>query len=141
MSSARSDLAEWFEKNWGETLPDSDDVDLFEQYGIDGDDAGDFMEGFVTRFGVNADSYRWYFHHRDEGTNFGALLYKPIYKRVNRIPITPDILVKAIETKQWPIKYPHHELPPVRWDIRVNQLLLAISVAGLALWLWRRFVA
>ncbi len=60
--------------------------------------------------------------------------------RVQRIPITSDILVEAIETKVWPLKYPPHQAPTVRWDIRVNQLLVVVPVLLLALWLWQRFV-
>ncbi len=141
MSGARSHLADWFEETWGEKLPDGGDTDLFERFGIEGDDASEFMETFASRFEIDAENYRWYFHHRDEGTNFGALLFKPIYERVKRIPITPDILIEAIESKQWPVAYPPHEVPPVRWDIRANQLVLAISVVALALWLWQRIVA
>jgi len=136
MSDARSQLADWFEEFWGETLPDGGATDLFERFGIDGDDADNFMEAFASRFEVNAENFLWYFHHSDEGANFGALLFKPIYERVKRIPITPDMLVKAIEIKQWPVVYPPHEAPPVRWDIRVNQLVIAIFVVALALLLW-----
>ncbi|MNT62723.1 hypothetical protein D3C72_2004740 [compost metagenome] len=141
MSDARLRLAEWFEEFWGKKLLASDDDDLFERFGIDGDDASSFMDGFGARFGINGENYCWYFHHREEGTNFGALFFAPPYRRVRRIPITPNILIEAIETKQWPLKYPPHQVPTVRWDIRVNQLLLLVPVILLALWLWQRFVA
>lgn len=123
-------------------LPESGDTDLFERFAVVGADVGDFMERVTKRFAINADSYRWYFHHRNEGTNFGALLFKPIHKRVAHKPITADHLVEAIATNQWPILYPPtHEVPPARSEIRVNQLLFSASVVVLALWLWRHLVA
>ena len=140
MSDARSRLADWFEEFWGERLPNGDDVDLFEQFGIEGDDASDFMDGFAAHFDVDGQNYRWYFHHRDEGTNFGALFFAPPCRRVRRIPITPNILIQAVETKRWPLEYPPHQMPTVRWDIRVNQLLFVVPLALLAMWLWLRFV-
>lgn len=37
--------------------------------------------------------------------------------------------------------YPPHDIPPVRWDIRVNQLLLVAPIILFGIWLWKRFVA
>ena len=140
METARSRLADWFEDFWGETFPNDDDVDLFERFGIDGDEASEFMDGFATHFDVEGDSYRWYFHHREEGTNFGALLLAPPYRRVRRIPITPILLTEAIETKRWPLVYPPHQIPSVRRDIRVNQLIAVTVLVLLAIGAWLRFV-
>lgn len=140
MNNARSRLEEWFNDHFGEPLPENGDTDLFKRFGIEGDDAGEFIESFVAHFQVDAQNYRWYFHHQDEGTNFGALFFKPIYKRVERLPITPNLLIAAVETQQWPIKYPPHDIPSVRWDIRLNQLFLAVPIILLGVWLWQRFV-
>ncbi len=140
MSDAHFRLAEWFEEYWGEKLPASGDTDLFERFGIEGDDGSDFMDSFGAWFGIDGENYRWYFHHREEGANFGGFFFAPPYSHVQRIPITPDILVEAIETKVWPLKYPPHQVPTVRWDIRVNQLLFVVPVLLLALWFWQRFV-
>ncbi|MFC3077718.1 hypothetical protein ACFODL_06420 [Phenylobacterium terrae] len=138
MSDARRLLAEWFEQVLGEQLPREGDADLFDRFGICGDDASDFMDAFGARFDVTGDEYLWYFHHEEEGWNFGALFFAPPNRRVERIPITPDILVRAIETGRWPVQYPPHALPKVRWDIRLNQSMLLVPLAGAALWLWRR---
>lgn len=140
MSEARSDLTEWFETFWGEKLAPNGDTDLFDRYGIDGDDASEFMENFITRFEIDAANYRWYFHHGEEGTNYGGLFFAPPYRRVKRLPITPNILIEAIESKQWPLRYPVHSLPAVRWDTRVNQLLFVAPLVLLALWYGRRLV-
>ncbi len=141
MGDVRSQLEDWFEDHWGESLPESGDTDLFERFGIEGDDASEFIDGFVTSFEVDAQNYRWYFHHQDEGMNFGALFFTPIYKRVERLPITPDLLITAVQTKQWPIIYPPHDVPSVRWDIRVNQLFLVVPIILFGIWVWKRFVA
>ncbi|HEV7352266.1 MAG TPA: hypothetical protein VGN74_03955 [Brevundimonas sp.] len=98
------------------------------------------MDGFRDRVGIDGENCLWYFHHREEGTNFGGLFFAPPYRRVQRIPITPDILIKAIERKSWPLEYPPHRVPTVRWDIRMNQLLLVVPVVLLVLWLSQRFV-
>lgn len=139
MSDTRFYLAEWFEGAVGEKLPDSGSADLLDQFGIDGDDAGELMESFARRFGVDGDNYRWYFHHSEEGSNFGGVFFAPPDRRVKRLPITPDILIEAIEAKKWPLEYPSHKVPTARWDIRLNQLLLVIPVVLAALWLWQRF--
>lgn len=141
MRDARLQLAEWFQGFWDAPLPASAAADIFEICGIDGDDASDFMEAFGARFDVDLDGYRWYFHHGEEGSNFGRLFFKPPYRRVVRLPITPDILVEAIEGRQWPLRYPPHELPDVRWDIRINQILMIIPFILFGLWIWRRFLA
>jgi hypothetical protein len=137
---ARSDLAEWFGQYLGEKLPAEGNADLFDQFGIVGDDASEFTDAFGARFDLAGDDYRWYFHHGDEGWSPGALFIAPPNRRVERIPITPDILVRAIEAGRWPVQYPHHALPKVRWDIRLNQALLLVPIACGALWLWLRFV-
>lgn len=139
VNDARSDVAEWFEQFLGERLPAEGDTDLFDRFGIVGDDASEFMDAFAARFDVTCEDYRWYFHHEEEGWNFGALFFAPLNRRVERIPITPNILVRAIEAGQWPVQYPPHTLPRVRWDIRMNQALLLVPLALGMLWFWERF--
>lgn len=137
VSDARIRLAEWFKEFLGETLPESDDADLFARFGIDGDDAVEFMDSFGERFEVAGENYRWYFHHGEEGANFGGFFFAPPYRRVKRVPITPDILIEAIEARRWPLEYPLHREPKVRWDIRVNQLLIVAMLILVALFAWR----
>lgn len=140
MPEARAAVLDFLREFWGETKPLSDDADLFDELGIDGDDASDFMDRFAGKFDVKADNYRWYFHHGEEGINFGGVFFAPPYRRVRHIPITLKTLIEAVETNAWPIVYPDHKLPKVRWDIRFNQAFAALSFGGLALWLWYRFV-
>lgn len=137
VSDTHSDLASFLEEYSGGQAP-SFDADVFDALGIDGDDAFEFMDRFTARFGISADNYRWYFHHGEEGWNLGGIFFRPPYRRVKRIPVTTATLVEAIETRHWPLRYPEHELPSVRWDIRLNQLLIIplLIPVGLAVWNW-----
>jgi hypothetical protein len=140
MNDARAAVSEFLREFWGETKLLSDDADLFDKLGIDGDDAFEFIDRFAAKFGVEASNYRWYFHHGEEGHNIGGLFFAPPYRRVAHIPITLSTLIEAVERRTWPIVYPDHELPRVRWDIRFNQIFAALAFVALALWLWQRFL-
>ena len=126
---------------WGAATELYDDADIFDTLGIDGDDAFEFIERFATKFEIDIGNYCWYFHHGEEPfINFGAWLFKPPYRRVYRIPITPQVLAEAIRAKRWPLKYPVHNVPSVRWDIRFNQAFALAIIALFVAVLWRRFV-
>lgn len=139
MTEARTAVLEFIRDfcDWTEPLPD--DADAFGTLGITGDDASEFMEAFVARFSVDAAAFRWYFHYADEGWNFGALFYTPIYRRFGHIPITVATLTEAVRTQRWPIIYPDHVLPGRRWDIVINQIFAAAGVLGLVAGLWMTF--
>lgn len=139
MSEARTAVLEFLKDAWDWTRPLSDDEDLFDALGIDGDDGTEFMEMFVARFDVDATDYRWYFHHGDEGWNIGALFYRPIYRRFGRIPITVAVLTEAVRTRRWPIVYPEHHVPGRRWDIVINQIFVVVVLIGLAVGGWVKF--
>jgi hypothetical protein len=140
VSDARTQLSNLLERHTARKHAPADDADLFEVFGIEGDDASEFMEAFAAQFGVDMSDYRWYFHHSEEGQNVGSVFFHPPDRRVQRIPITMHLLLEAIETKQWPVHYPEHVLPRVRWDVRFNQLLVLLFLLALASWLWSRFV-
>jgi hypothetical protein len=108
------------------------DDDIFELTGIAGDDAFEFMQSYAARFGVDVSNYLWYFHHGEEGLNYGALFFDPPHLRVDRIPITLAMLVQGIHGKRWPVQYPDHHLPKVRWDVWL-QLPAMLFVLGLAI--------
>lgn len=116
------------------------DADVFGALGIDGDDGFDFIDSFAARFGTDMSGYRWYFHHGEEGWGVGGLFFRPPYARVKTIPITRDILVEAIRSGRWPIEYPAHELPKVRWDTRINQGVALGLLVLLAVGVWWKFV-
>lgn len=141
MSDAHAQVSNFLERFEPPTRVMSDDEDLFDALGIEGDDAVEFMDAFVTRFDIDATTYRWYFHHADEGWNLGGLFFRPIYRRVERIPITVAVLTEAVRTRRWPILYPDHVLPRRRWDILINQIVIAASLFGILVGAWLRFVA
>lgn len=141
MTDARSDLSEWFEQFWGEKLPSADDEDLIARFGIDGDDAFDFMDSFAARFDVDLAEYRWYFHHGEEGLNLAGLFFAPPYRRVKSIPITTATLLEAIQSRRWPLEYPAHKLPKVRWDIWLNLSLILFLFAFAAIGMAWRFLS
>jgi hypothetical protein len=118
----------------------SDDADLFYGLGIDGADAFEFMREFATIFAVDIKNYRWYFHHGEEGFNPGGLFFRPPYRRVKHEPITINVLLKAVNAHSWPLRYPTHELPKVRWDLRFNLILVFASLIPAAVWALRRLV-
>jgi hypothetical protein len=62
-------VAGFLKECWGTAKPLSDDADIFDSLGIDGDDASEFIERFATKFETDATNYRWYFYHGDEGSN------------------------------------------------------------------------
>jgi hypothetical protein len=92
------------------------------QKGMVADDFSDFLAIYAKKYEIDMSEYLWYFHNNEEGTNIGALFFKPPYARVKRIAVTPKILIAFAETKKWNIAYPEHQLPKKRWDIIINQL-------------------
>jgi Protein of unknown function (DUF1493) len=113
-------------------------ADLERDLHITGDDFIELMERYSQEFSVNLQDYRWYFHHAEEVTfNPGALLFKPPYRLVNHIPVTPKVLLEAAETGHWTIRYPEHSLPKRRYDILASYGLLALGGIAIALILTR----
>ena len=112
--------------------------DLFADLGIDGDDFFELEAEFEKRFSVDMSAYRWYFHHGEEGgPNIGGLFFSPPYRRVKRIPITPELLLASANAHRWPLEYPAHDLPSCRLDLFLNQGIFgAVAVAGLLLLAW-----
>lgn len=116
----------------------SPDADLETDLGITGDDFSELMEAFSKQFGVDMQAYLWYFHHQEEaGFNPGGTFFPPPSRQVQRIPVTPNLLLKAVNSGRWPVKYPEHTLPKYRYDLLLNQVILAIVVLAMAIVLLR----
>jgi len=105
--------------------------DLFKDHGIVGDDFHELIEAYANRFGVDMSAYRWYFHADEEGLNFGSLFYKPPYARVERIPVTPLLLLEFANKGKWDLAYPEHRLPKWRPDLVVTNVLIFVVLAAL----------
>lgn len=116
--------------------PDSDlNVDL----GIEGDDFFELEAEFERVFSIDMSKYRWYFHHGEEGgLSIGRLFFKPPYSRVERMPITPELLLISVNLRRWPITYPEHHIPTQRLDIVFDKIFFGImAVVGLIFFLWK----
>jgi hypothetical protein len=68
MTDAHAAVANVLKEHWALTTPLSDDADIFDSFGISGDNAFEFIERFATRFEVDATNYCWYFHHVEEAS-------------------------------------------------------------------------
>ncbi|MDO6422800.1 DUF1493 family protein [Saccharophagus degradans] len=109
--------------------------DFVKELGIEGDDFSEIIECFAEKYGVDMRKYRWYFHHGEEGWNLGALFIKPPYAQVQRIAVTPSILLQAAMTKKWPLSYPEHKITEGRPDITLNNILFVSPVViGILVW-------
>jgi hypothetical protein len=89
--------------------------DLVGRFGMDGDDATEFLDAYAKRFAVNLDGFIWYFHHFDEPPNARRVFpVGPDGRDLPMIPITVDTLVSGAERGVWPITYADHR-PVNRW--------------------------
>jgi len=141
MSDVRAAVLAFIQSYTDRPVSKEDESDLFMRLGIDGDDAFQFAETFAERFEVEMSAYRWYFHHGEEGFNFGSLIIRGPYQRVTRIPVSVETLVDAVETKRWPIAYPPHQLPSRRCDVAIMiAAFAAIPIVVLAVWGLTQFV-
>jgi len=117
-------------------------VDLCD-LGVDGDDFSKMIEDFEAQFNVNMSQYLWYFHHQEEGfRSLRDLIFTPAIYRVQRIPVTPDLLVQSANAGCWSVVYPVHTLLQSSFDIRVDQWLrrgkyaLSFVVLAFLLFVW-----
>ena len=115
-------------------------TDIFNECGISGDDSHELIEKYQMKYNVDMSNYLWYFHCDEEGTSFiSGMFFKPPYKRVTRIPITPKMLTDFANSKRWNIDYPEHKLPKYRYDIIFNQIVLSIIFIWLIYSLVRKY--
>jgi hypothetical protein len=111
------------------------DADLCRDLGIEGDDFAGLMGKFCVEFGVEMSAYRWYFHHGDEvGGNPFSLIFRPPYRSVEHIPVTPALLLASANSGKWVVQYPPHTLPKLRLEGIAFALFLFLSLVW-AIWL------
>lgn len=105
--------------------------DIVTDLGCDGDDFGELIGKFSKDYNVDISTYRWYFHHTEEGSrnSIGGSIFRPPDKRVKRIPVTPGMLLEFARSGKWDILYPDNKVPQRRYDIIVNQLLVAVFLS------------
>jgi hypothetical protein len=98
------------------------DTDLYLR-GVYGDDFWELIEAYSKKFEVDCSTFLWYFHSREEGRNSGAFFFKSPDQCVERIPVTPQMLLDFVKTKKWGVVYPPHEIPTKRWDLIINRTI------------------
>ncbi len=103
-------------------------TDIYEDLGVYGDDCFELEESFAKTFHVNMSSYRWYFHHGEEGWSPGGLFFKSPQNCVTRIPITPRLLLDSANNNRWMLEYPEHTIPSRRYDLTFNLLLTVFTI-------------
>jgi hypothetical protein len=98
------------------------DTDLY-LGGVYGDDFWELIEAYSKKFEVDCSNFLWYFHSREEGMNSGAFFFKSPDQCVERIPVTPQMLLNFTKTKKWGVVYPPYKIPTKRWDIIINKII------------------
>jgi hypothetical protein len=115
--------------------PESPYTDIFKDLGLVGDDFHEMIDNYAKEYQVDMADYLWYFHANEEGHSISGYFFKPPYERVERIPVTPQMLANFIVTKKWKVEYPKHEIPKHRIDILINQAIMLVCILGLVIWL------
>lgn len=100
-----------------------------EDLGVEGDDFFELEHAFAEHFKVDMSSYRWYFHHAEEGiAGLGALFFPPPNQRVRHIPVTINLLLESANAGRWALTYPAHQLPARRYDLVINLFVLIVCI-------------
>lgn len=133
MSYSTNDIIEFISDLAG-TGKVRDDSDIFDDIGMGGDDFHEMIEKYAAKYSVDMNGYLWYFHNDEEGQNIGGLFFTPPYNRVKRIPVTPAMLTNFANKGKWDIQYPEHKLPNKRYDIIINNLIVALFFLGVLAW-------
>lgn len=120
---SRQAVVDFVEAFCATVLGDAGADDILKATRFDGDDAFDLIDAFGDQFKVNFEEYIWEFHHSDEAGLLGfGWPFKQPDQKVERIPISIDMLVEAARVGAWPLKYPpyvpdHRRLD--RWNILI----------------------
>ncbi len=121
------------EETGAEIVVENSDIDY--DIGCTGDDFSELMEKYAKLYKVDMSSYLWYFHHYEEGNNFGNYFFKAPNEYVKHIPVTPKLLLEFAEKGKWALTYPQHTLPKRRYDIIANQIFFLVAII-LAIYFW-----
>lgn len=130
----RKDLIALITDNVGvnatELLPDAD---IEHDLGCAGDDFFELMDVYAERFNVDMSGFLWFFHNTEEGYKLGGLFFLSPDKRVQRIPVTLDLLVDSALNRKWTVNYPPHKIPNKRWDIGISVILALVVMTWAAI--------
>ena len=87
------------------------DSDIFGDVGMVGDDFHEMIEKYAKQFSVDMTGYLWYFHTYEEGQSMGGNFIESPYERVERIPITPTMLLEFAIKGKGDIHYLPKKIP------------------------------
>ncbi len=120
-----SEIIEFLKEKTGADIV-SENGDIGNDLGVDGDDYDELVHEFSKRYNVDISSCLWYFHWSEEGSwnSIGGSMFQSPDKLVKYIPVTPMMLAEFTKTGKWSIDYPEHKLPKRRYDVIINQILL-----------------
>src|SRR5688572_29983669 len=90
------------------------------ELGLVGDDFHEMIAEFSRKFKVDMTSYLWYYHTKEEGHNLGSFFFKAPNERVERISVTPQMLLDFANQGKWTIEYPSDTPKKIRYDIILN---------------------
>lgn len=103
-------------------------TDIHGKLGVGGDDFHEMIEKYAEKYAVNMEGYLGYFHTDEEPGNIGAWFVNPPYRRVKRIPVTPEMLTSFANTRKWSMAYPLHTLPEKRYDILIGRIISIVAL-------------
>ena len=94
----------------------------------------EFIAAYRSKFGVNMEDYRWYFHTNvvsGDTSALGKMLFKPAPNAVKHIPITAKILWESAINGKWNIWYPEHTVPRRRFDAYIQASIIFIFIVAI----------
>ena len=109
----------------------SENSDIGNDLGVDGDDYDELIIAFSKKYNVDISSWLWYFHCSEEGSwnSLGGMLFESPDKQVKYIPVTPLMLTEFTQVGKWNIQYPEHNLPKRRYDLLINRFLILVFLS------------
>ena len=114
--------------------------DIYLDVGLVGDDFHEMIEIYSKRYSVDMAGYLWYFHADEEGLSIGGLFFKPPYRQVDRIPVTPTMLLDFANKGKWDMLYPNHEIASRRYDLLINKIILTGIAMFIVLVLFNKYL-
>jgi hypothetical protein len=84
--------------------PISGSTELAYDLGLDGYDAGKFMQSFQDRFNVDLSHFNFDLHFGGEGLRLIGFI-KTLLGREKKLPLTVEMLYAAAEAHRWPATF------------------------------------
>ena len=112
----------------------TDDADIVYDLGCVDFALDEFIAAYRSKFGVNMEDYRWYFHTNvvsGDTSTLGKILFKPLPNAVKHIPITAKTLWESASVGKWVIWYPEHTVPRRRFDTYFQASMVFIFIVSI----------